>query len=145
MKKLKNFNGYAFFVAVMRELDPPFRTKILDQLKEKSPLLVRLYDEFEFIYNDLMRLDKKSAQIVLREIPEQDWLSAWKLTNEPLKTYLLKCMSDRKRTDFEEAFAIFNKTKLPRPQVVAKQAHIARKIKTMLSQGKISMKSKRFV
>ncbi len=144
MSKVKQFNGYAFFVAVMRELDPNFRRKLLAKIQEKSPLLVRLVDEFEFIFNDIVRLDDRSIQIILREIPENEWLSAWKLSNDPIKQLMLKNMSDRKRQEFISAFEHHNKTRVPKRQVVSLQASIGRRIKNMLCAGKLGLRSKRY-
>lgn len=137
----KQFNGPAILVAMFRELGPVFRAKLIAKLRTAAPMFARLVDEFEFIFADLDRLDNKSLQMLLRVVPERDWLMAWKLAPEPLRARLLENMSAPRREDFSKAAA--EAPKVPRSQVYRIQVQIARQAYELLQSGKIHIQSKR--
>lgn len=137
----RRFNGLALYIAVLRTVDPIFRQALLAKISKVSPMLARLADHTEFLYRDLIRLDSRSAQIVLATIPEADWLLAWKLSDEATKAFLLENMSERRRQIFLDAAK--NTPKVPRRRVIVIQMRIGRQILRMLSEGKLGLRSRR--
>lgn len=137
----RRFNGVGLLVAMVREADPVFRQKILAQIRSFSPIIARLAEHSAFIYRDIARLDDRGIQLVFSLVPETDWLIAWKLTDEKVRTFLLKNMSERRKKDFLASAE--NHPKVLKRRVYAVQAQIARKIHELLRQGKLGLLSRR--
>lgn len=137
---MRFFNGHALIAAVFRELDPAFRQTLLLKLRASSPILARFVERSYFIFDDIVRLDSRSIDFVLRHFSEQEWMNAWKLASEEVREVLLGAMSERRREDFLSQQV--KQKKVPRRQVVLLQGRMARDIQALLETGKIAMKSK---
>ena len=137
----KQFAGLALFVAILREAPAPLRAAWSAKIARISPILMRIAEEFEFVFGDLARLDDPSLQKILVRLPEKDWLIAWKLTPLNLRQRLLANMSDRRREEFLAAASKL--PKMPRRQVVAVQVQLGKNIRNLLRGGQLSMVSKR--
>lgn len=136
-KPLKVINGYAKLVAMFRMLDPVFRVKLLDKLRVGSPLLASLVEQMEFTWWDIPRLDDNSVQKVLSKIPERDWLLAWKLADDSIKSVLLSNMSENRRKEFIEKFDAL--PRVPRVQVQKTMFHIGKQIREMAMRGELNL------
>ena len=135
------FHGTALLVAILREAPAPWRAEWLAKIRVLSPILARLYEEFDFIYRDIARIDARGAQLCLRLISEKDLLVAWKLTGDDVKEVLLRNMSDRRREEFLTAFKA--QGRVPRRQVFQVQRTIARQVRQWLMEGKAGLASRR--
>lgn len=140
-KKLVQFNGPALIAAMFRELDPIFRKSLLEKVEKASPILAKTIECLEFHFVDLLRLDDKSLQLMLRTVPQSEWLVAWKLAPKSLCDRLKQNMSERQFQDFEEARKSL--PKMHKAQVFKVQMLIAKKAKFLLGEGKLSMRSRR--
>lgn len=140
--KKEPFQGYAFVTAVLLRTDPKTRQRWLLALSKGAPLLVQLCDALLLAYVDLARLDDQGLQWILRQVPESDWLIAWKLTSPGLKERLLAQMSTRRREDF--VAAVTAQPLVPRSQVVRVQMLIAHRVARWVGEGQLSLASKRW-
>ena len=138
---VRHFHGIALLVAVLREASPLWRQKWLSSLRQAAPSLVRLFDEYEFVFADMVRLDDRGIQLCWRVIPERDLLIAWKLAKPELRERMLANLSARRRESFLAAFA--QMPKMPKGQVLQVQRQIARTVRAFLSEGKAGLCSKR--
>lgn len=136
-----HFNGPAILAAMMREVDPKFRKALYEKLGKISPILLKVVEQFEFVFSDLILLEDKSLQLLLTKIPDQDWLVAWKLCDQSLKDRLLANMSPRKKEDFLHQAK--QQPRLLKQQIVRTQMNIAKIAKNMLSEGKLRQHSRR--
>jgi flagellar motor switch protein FliG len=136
-----HFNGPAILAAMMREVDPKFRKALYEKLGKISPILLKVVEQFEFVFSDLILLEDKSLQLLLTKFPDTDWLIAWKLCDEKLKDRLLENMSPRKKEDFLHQAQ--QQPRLLKQQVVRTQMTIAKAAKALLADGKLRMHSKR--
>lgn len=141
-KDWSQFNGPAFLVAVVRSVDPVFRTKLLASLRKMSPLFAGLVDQTEFIYTDLARVETRSLEKFWGAVSENEMAVAWKLTEAPLQEHLLAGLSERRRGDF--LALCLSQPKLPRRQVIRIQQNVAKKAHSMACKGHLSLTSRRF-
>ena len=137
----RQFAGLALFVAILREAPAPLRAAWSAKIAHIAPALMRIAEEFEFVFSDLARLDDPSLQKILARMPEKDWLIAWKLTPLDLRQRLLSNMSERRREEFLAAASKL--PKMPKRQVVAVQVQLGKNIRNLLCRGELSMVSKR--
>jgi len=140
-KEMKQFNGPAILVAMLRELDPISRKKFEEKLSSVSPILAKLSEHCEFIYADIYRLDDKSLQNLIATITEPDWLLAWKLSSHAVREKLLKNMSARRRENFLEQ--IQHAPKVHRKRVIKVQKTIAEVCHQKLKSGDYRIHSRR--
>ena len=142
MNSHKKFNGPALIVGMFRELDPGFRRQLYKNLQEADPLLAKLVDETEFLFQDLIRLDDPSLQALLTQVPEKDWLVAWKLAPEPVKKRLLENMSTDHQIEFVRQFK--DLPRMHKAQVYRVQMHISRQALAGILAGKLHMRPRHF-
>lgn len=140
-RKMRRFNGLALLVAMFREMEPQIRREFQAKLSSKDPILGGLIDRCEFLYQDIYLLDDVSVQKILKVFKEEEWLLAWKLSNEKIRELLLANMSKVKRRHFLSD--VDKAPKVPRIKVIKLQLHMANRIHNMLSQGELSMKARR--
>ncbi len=136
----RRIGGLAVVLAIVRNAEPKFRQELLRKLAVASPVIARLAEEFLFIFDDLRRVDDRGLQLLLRTIPEQEWLDAWKMMAKPVQQRLLANMSAARREDFSAAVAAL--PKLPKVKVLRTQMHIARQVRVMIEAGKVQLRQK---
>lgn len=125
---------------MLRTLDPKFRAELIKKLDTSAPLIARLAERFTFIYDDIARIDDHGLQLLLRTVPEKDWLMAWKLTSPALQVRLSANMSDARRKDFAEQVA--GLPKLPKIKVLRMQMQIAKVAHDLVTTGKVRLRAK---
>lgn len=128
-------------IAILKSIPIGLRTQLLQELRRDAPYIITIYDHCIFLYSDIGSLDDLSIQELLKTIPTESWLIAFKLTNSPLRTLILENMSKTRRKLFMEEFK--TQPKMPRSQVCKMQMHIADSAREMLEAGKIRFKAKK--
>ena len=131
----KVIHGYAKLVAMFKVLDPKSYAELLGKLFAGSPLLARLVEWSDFTWWDIERLDDKSIQKVLVEIPERDWLMAWKLATPEVKEILLSNMSTSRQSDFLKAYS--EMPKVHKAQVYRVMFQIGARVRIMAMKGQV--------
>ena len=99
-RPLKTFNGPAILVALLRAVDPVFRQQLLKKLDGKLPWLARLYAQNEVMFDDLLRIDDRGLQHLLRVVPETQWVTAWKKMSPRMQRRVLGNMSNARKLEF---------------------------------------------
>src|SRR5690606_39069 len=87
-----------------------------------------------FVFEDLVYVDDKGIQSLLKEIDQQKLVLALKTANDEIKAKLFKNMSNRAATLLMEDLDALGPTKLS--DVEKAQAEIVQKCKELESQGK---------
>lgn len=136
MSKKKPIDGISQAIALLKGLEPRFRHKFLTKLDKEAVSLSKLYLKCEFLYSDIQRLDPKSTEKLLQEIPEEKWLLAWKLSNKETRAHLLHHMSKARSERFLEATR--SQQRVRKSQVIMTQISIANKAKEGLLNGSLS-------
>lgn len=87
--------GLTALVDLLNQVDRSTERTILDSLEEQNPELAEEVRRLMFLFEDIVLLDDKSIQQVLREVDAKDLGVALKGTTDPVKDKIFKNMSQR--------------------------------------------------
>jgi flagellar motor switch protein FliG len=80
---------------IMNALEPSHEGAIMEQIQKSDEALAQLIEDLVFVFDDLIELDDRSMQELLRQVPGDGLLLALKGADEPLKEKIFKNMSQR--------------------------------------------------
>ena len=110
-------------------------TKILSTLEESNPNLVRKIRDRMFTFDDLIQIDSKQIQLVLKELDPEDLVLALKTASDAVKELIYCSMSpnaaDILRKDLE------NLGLKKRKDVETAQLKIVQQARKLAEEGKI--------
>ena len=111
---------------IVAHLNPERKVDVLRRLPEGL--------QAEVVFEDLVYVDDKGIQSILKEVDQQKLVIALKTANDEIKAKLFKNMSNRAATLLMEDLETLGPTKLS--DVEKAQAEIVQKCKELESQGK---------
>jgi flagellar motor switch protein FliG len=102
-RKLSSFVTQDFTVAggtkaivdILNVVDRTTEKAIIEQLEVDNPELAEDIKKLMFVFEDIVQLDDRSLQLVLREVDQKDLSLALKATNDEVKNKIYKNMSKR--------------------------------------------------
>ena len=115
-------------------MDKNNEKNILSRVEEKDPELAEEIRKLMFVFEDLVHVDDRGIQNLLKEVDNQKLVVALKTAPEEIKTKLFKNMSNRAATLMQEDLEALGPTKLS--DVEKAQSEIVAKCKELESQGK---------
>lgn len=80
---------------IMNNMDRSTEKKIMDRMMQESPELAEEIRRRMFVFEDILKLDDRSVQLVLREVDMRDLALALKGASDELKEKIMKNMSKR--------------------------------------------------
>jgi flagellar motor switch protein FliG len=102
----EEIDGKAALAGILRHVDPRFEERMLDALGEESPELSKNVRERLFTLEDILRVNDKALQKVLRDFQDKDIALILKGRDETFKKKLLSNMSANRRTMILDEYAI---------------------------------------
>lgn len=90
-----NVGGIDVAVEMMNALDRSTEKRILDSLQKTDPDLSEEIKKKMFVFDDIIKLDDRSIQMVFREVDTHDLALAIKGANDEVKNKVMKNMSKR--------------------------------------------------
>ncbi|MCK6595331.1 MAG: flagellar motor switch protein FliG [Bacteriovoracaceae bacterium] len=115
-------------------MDKNTEKNIMSRVEEKDPELAEEIRKLMFVFEDLMYVDDKGIQNLLREVDNGKLVIAMKTAPEEIKQKIFKNMSNRAATLLREDLEALGPTKLS--DVEKAQAEIVQKCKELEAQGK---------
>ena len=115
-------------------MDKNTEKNIMSRVEEKDPELAEEIRKLMFTFEDLMYVDDKGIQNLLREMDNNKLVIAMKTAPDEIKQKLFKNMSNRAATLLKEDLEALGPTKLS--DVEKAQAEMVQKAKELESQGK---------
>lgn len=115
-------------------MDKNNEKNIMSRVEEKDPELAEEIRKLMFVFEDLVFVDDKGIQNLLKEVDQQKLVVALKTAPEEVKTKLFKNMSNRAAKLLEEDLEVLGPTKLS--DVEKAQSEIVQKAKDLEQQGK---------
>ncbi len=94
--------GVSFLVKVLNNVDRGVQKTIFDALEPLNPSLVDEIRASMFTFDDLVKLDDKSVQRVLRDVNKQDLALALKGAPEKVRELIYRNLSERARESLQE-------------------------------------------
>ena len=127
--------GVAFLVKMLNQVDRDVQKLIFESLEPNDPKLVEEIRANLFTFDDLLKLDDRTMQRVLRDVNKQDLILSLKAAPEALKDHIFDNMSSRARENLQEELEILG------PQlakdVYAAQRRIVQTVRTLEESGEI--------
>ena len=116
-------------------MDKTTEKNIMSRVEEKDPELADEIRKLMFVFEDLVYVDDRGIQNLLREVDNGKLVIALKTAPEEVKAKIFKNMSNRASTLIKEELESLGPTKLS--DVEKAQAEIVQKCKDLESQGKV--------
>ncbi len=127
--------GVAFLVKMLNQVDRGVQKTIFEALETTNPKLVEEIRANMFTFDDLIKLDDRAIQRVLRDISKADMALALKAAPERLKEKVFGNLSERARENLKEEIEILG------PQlaknVYAAQRKIVDAVRVLEESGEI--------
>lgn len=109
--------------------------EILEHLEQKEPQIAQEVKNLMFLFEDIIYVDDRGIQRVLREIDKKDLALSLKVADERLKAKILGNMSERARELLEEELQYMGPVRLK--EVEAAQARVVAVVKQLEEAGEI--------
>jgi flagellar motor switch protein FliG len=94
-QQLEKAGGVSAVAQMLNVTDRMTNKSILESLEQESPELVDQIRRLMFVFDDLMKLDDKSIQSLLKEVENAQWALALKGASEELRTKIMGNLSQR--------------------------------------------------
>jgi flagellar motor switch protein FliG len=120
-------------------MDKATEEQILDNLEERDPDLAEQIRNLMFVFDDLVKLDDRSMQEVIKNVKNEKWKVALKAASEGVRELVFKNMSTRAAEMLREDMEASGAVKLSEvEQIQMEVIQIARKLE---EEGKIVIAS----
>ncbi len=129
--------GVNSLVAILNHSERPAEKQILTSLDERDPELAEEVRKRLFTFEDIVNLDDRAFQLVLRNIGPKDLAIALKGVNKEVKAKFTKNMSARAVTDLDEEIEVLGPTRMS--LVEQAQAEIVRVVRDLEAAGEITI------
>ena len=120
---------------MLNVMDKNTETAIMSRLEEKDPILAEEIRKLMFVFEDIVKIDDRGIQALLKEIPNERLLLALKTANEDIRGKIFKNMSSRASTLIQEDLQNMGPSKLS--DVEGAQQEIVNLARKLESEGKI--------
>ncbi|MFH1676314.1 MAG: flagellar motor switch protein FliG [bacterium] len=127
--------GVSSLVEILNRVDRATEKQILETLSEKDPELAEQIKNLMFVFEDIIQLDDRSVQQVLREIDTKELSLALKGVGEEVAAKIYKNMSKRAASMLQEEMEFMGTVRLR--DVEASQQRIVNIIRQLEDQGEI--------
>ncbi|EGQ27390.1 flagellar motor switch protein FliG [Sporosarcina newyorkensis 2681] len=104
--------GVDAVVEVLNGVDRATEKTILDALEIQDPELAEEIRKRMFVFEDIITLDNRSIQRVVRECENEDLILSMKVSSEEVKEILFKNMSQRMAESFQEEMEVMGPVRL---------------------------------
>jgi flagellar motor switch protein FliG len=101
-QQLEKAGGVSAVAQMLNVTDRMTNKSILESLEQESPELVDQSRRLMFVFDDLMKLDDKSIQALLKEVENAQWALALKGASEELRTKIMGNLSQRAAAMLQE-------------------------------------------
>ncbi len=120
---------------MLNVMDKNTETAIMSRLEEKDPILAEEIRKLMFVFEDIIKIDNRGIQALLKEISNEKLLLALKTANEEIKDKIFKNMSTRASTLIQEDLQSMGPSKLS--DVEGAQQEIVNMARKLEAEGKI--------
>jgi flagellar motor switch protein FliG len=127
--------GVRAVAEMLNRVDRSTEKAIMEKLEETNPDLADEIKRLMFVFDDVLLIDDKSIQRILREVDQKDLILALKGAGEEVKAKILKNMSQRARTMIIEEMEVMGPTRLKNTEEA--QQKIVNTIRQLEEMGEI--------
>ena len=127
--------GVPTVVEILNRVDRSTERAIIESLEVDNPELAEEIKQLMFVFEDIILLDDRSVQLVVREVDTKDLALAMKATNEDVTAKIYKNMSKRAADMLKEEISYMGPVKIR--DVEEAQTKIVNVIRTLEDRGEI--------
>jgi len=135
----QRLGGVEAVAEILNNADRGLEASILEGIEEQRETLADEIRRLMFVFEDLMGVDDRGVQSILKEVSTDDLKLALKLASEELKDKIFGCMSSRAVEMLKEDMEIMGPTRVK--DVEAAQQSIIKIAKRLEQEGKIQLMS----
>ncbi|MFQ3573339.1 MAG: flagellar motor switch protein FliG [Thermodesulfovibrionales bacterium] len=133
--RAKKIGGIKTVAEILNQMDRASEDLILKNIEEKDQILADEIRKLMFTFDDLIHVDDKGIQMILKEITTDDLALALKMAMEELKAKIFKNMSQRAVQILKEEMEAKGAVKVS--DVEKAQMNIVRVARRLEEEGKI--------
>lgn len=127
--------GAALVAAILNKTNNAAAKSLLETIEERNPGLSGEIKRLMFLFEDIIMIDDKGIQRILREVDKRDLAMALKVADEKIQTKIFKNMSERAAEVIREELEFMGPVKLK--DVEAAQMRIVDVIKVLEERDEI--------
>jgi len=120
---------------MLNSLDKSTETRILATIEESNPDLAEQIRELMFTFEDMVLIDTRGMQLILKEVQGQDLALALKTASEPIKELIFSSMSTRAADMLREDLEVLGPVKVA--DVEKAQQNLVKVARKLEEEGKI--------
>jgi len=135
-KAQRNKLGGVLAVAdLVNNLDKKTLSSVMGRLEDKDPILAEEIRQHMFTFTDIVKIDDRGVQLIMREVPQDKLLLALKSAPDEVREKIFMAMSQRASEMLKEDLGALGPQKVS--DVEAAQRAIAAIMKRLQEEGKI--------
>lgn len=120
---------------MLNVMDKNTETSIMSRIEEKDPILAEEIRKLMFVFEDIVKIDDKGIQTLLKEVPNDKLLLALKTADEEIKIKIFKNISQRAANLLKEDLSNMGPARLS--DVEGAQVEIINVARRLEAEGKI--------
>lgn len=120
---------------MLNVMDKNTETSIMSRLEEKDPLLAEEIRKLMFVFDDIVKIDDRGIQALLKEVPNDKLLLALKTASEDIRVKVFKNISGRAAEMLKEDLNNMGPSRLS--DVEGAQQEIVNAARRLEAEGKI--------
>ena len=120
---------------MLNVMDKNTEKSIMSRIEEKDPILAEEIRKLMFVFEDIVKIDDKGIQSLLKEVPNEKLLLALKTSNEEIRNKIFKNISQRAAQLLKDDLSNMGPSRLS--DVEAAQVEIVNVARRLESEGKI--------
>ncbi len=136
-QSLSKIGGSKSLAAVLNRTSVGLSKEILTGIEQKDPDVAGEIKRLMFMFEDIINIQDKDIQKILRDIDRKDLALSLKIADEKLKQKIFSNMSERASDLLKEELQYMGKVKLK--EVESAQARIIDAIKSLEESGEIAL------
>jgi flagellar motor switch protein FliG len=138
-QQLEKAGGVRLVAQILNVTDRMTNKGVLENLEQEDSDLVNEIKRLMFVFDDLLKLDDKAIQAVLKEVDNNQWAIALKGASEELKQKILGNLSERAAELLKEEMQYAGPQRVS--DVEAMQAQIVEVVRRLEDSGQITVAS----
>ena len=131
------FGGVRAVAEIINLVGTSVEKSILDSLSSKDPVLAQEIKNLMFVFEDIVNLDDRTIQLILRDVDQKDLAMALKSANVEVQNKIFKNMSERASSIIREEMSYTGPVKLR--DVEAAQQNILDIVRKKEDTGEIQL------
>ncbi|MSW63835.1 MAG: flagellar motor switch protein FliG [Actinobacteria bacterium] len=120
---------------MLNVMDKNTEKAIMSRIEERDPILAEEIRKLMFVFEDIVKIDDKGIQTLLKEVPNEKLLLALKTANEEIKNKIFKNISQRAAQLLKDDISNMGPSRLS--DVEGAQVEIVNVARRLESEGKI--------